>query len=90
MENTVPRAVDVAPRTARPGLAFLLALLAIPGSTLAWDLPAGGLWLGLPLAAAASLLGVRARRSLAARAAIVIAALALLQMLVWTTGPVVP
>jgi hypothetical protein len=55
MENTVQRAVDVAPRAA---LAFLLALLAIPGSTLAWDLPAGGPWLGLPLAAAASLLGV--------------------------------
>jgi hypothetical protein len=64
-------------------------LLAIPGSTLAWDLPAGGPWLGLPLAAAASLLGRRVRRSVAARVAIVIAALALLQMLVWTTVSVV-
>ena len=34
------RAVDLGPPRARPGLAFALALLAIPGSTLAWDLPA--------------------------------------------------
>ena len=72
MENTVHRAAYVAPRAARPGLALLVALLAIPGSTLAWDHPAGGLWLGLPLAAA-SLLGVRFRRSVAAGVAIVIA-----------------
>jgi hypothetical protein len=92
MENTVQRAaVDVAPRTARPGLAFLLALLAIPGSTLAWDLPAGGLWIGLPLAVAAILLGMRARRQLAngaghrlATAALVIAALAIGQMAVYS------
>ena len=88
MENTIPRAIDVAPRTARPGLALLLALLAIPGSTLAWDLPAGGLWIGLPLAAAAIVLGVRARRSLADRrmatAAIAIAALCIAQMAVYS------
>ena len=42
MESTVTRpAIDVGPTGARPGLAFILALLAIPGSTLAWDLPAG-------------------------------------------------
>ena len=56
-------AVDVAPRTARRGLALLLALLAVPGSTWAWDLPLGGLWIGLPLAVAAIVLGRRARRA---------------------------
>ena len=88
MENTIQRTIDVAPRTARPGLALLLALLAIPGSTLAWDLPAGGLWIGLPLAVAAIVLGVRARPSLAdrrlANAAIAIAALCIAQMAVYS------
>jgi hypothetical protein len=81
-------AVDVAPARAHPGIALVLALLAIPGSTLAWDLPAGGLWIGLPLAIAAIVLGVRARRLLGgsglAMAAIVIAALVIAQMAVWT------
>ena len=69
--------------------ALALALLAIPGSTLAWDLPLGGLWIGVPLAVAAIVVGVRVRRSLAAKTAIVIAGLALLQMLVWTVVSVV-
>lgn len=94
MESTVNRpAVDVGATSARPGLAFVLALLAIPGSTWAWDLPAGGLWIGLPLAVAAIILGVRARRELAgakgsglAMAAIVIASLAILQMVVWVVA----
>jgi hypothetical protein len=91
MENTVQRTVDIAPRTARPGLAFLLALLAIPGSTLAWDLPAGGLWIGLPLAVAAIVVGTQAHRQLAngaghrlATAALAIAALAIGQMAVYS------
>jgi hypothetical protein len=66
METTVKRpAVDVGPQRAKPGLALLLAVLSVPGSTIAWDLPAGGLWIGLPLAIAAIVLGVRARRELA-------------------------
>ena len=91
MENTVTRpAVDVGPSGARPGLALALALLAIPGSTLAWDLPAGGLWIGLPLALAAIALGVRASRPAAggrsrmAIAAIIIGALVIGQMVVYT------
>ena len=82
MDSTLNRpAVDVAPDRPRPGLAFALALLSVPGTTIAWDLPAGGLWIGLPLAVAAVVIGVRARRQLAGRsrlatAAIVIAALA--------------
>jgi hypothetical protein len=69
--------------------ALALALLAIPGSTLAWDLPLGGLWIGVPLAVAAIVVGLPVRRSLAAKTAIVIAGLALLQMLVWTAVSVV-
>lgn len=80
-------AVDLGPPRARPGLAFVLALLAIPGSTLAWDLPAGGLWIGLPLAVAALVLGIRARRQHVgvgiATAAIAIGALAIAQMVAY-------
>jgi hypothetical protein len=90
MDATLNRpAVDVGPPQARPGLALVLALLSIPGSTIAWDLPAGGLWIGLPLGIAAIVLGVRARRAGIrvgmATAAIVIAGLAIAQMAVWTT-----
>jgi hypothetical protein len=89
VEETLDRpAVDVAPLKARPGLALLLALLAVPGSTIAWDLPAGGLWIGLPLAIAAIAIGIRARRLLGgsklAVAAIVIAGLMILQMAIWS------
>ncbi len=91
MESTVNRpAVDVGPQRARPGLALLLAVLSVPGSTIAWALPAGGLWIGVPLGLAAIVLGIRARRELAgeagsrmALAAIVLAALAIGQMLVY-------
>jgi hypothetical protein len=91
MESTVKRpAVDVGPQRAKPGLALLLAVLSVPGSTIAWDLPAGGLWIGLPLAVAAIVLGIRARRELAgatgsriAIVAIVIAALAVGQMILF-------
>jgi uncharacterized membrane protein YeiB len=94
MESSVTRpAVDITGEKARPGLAFVLALLAIPGSTLAWDLPAGGLYIGLPLAIAAIVLGVRARRigggSKLAMAAIVIAGLCIAQMAIWTLVSVV-
>ena len=88
MDSTVNRpAVDLAPDPARPGLALVLALLAIPGSTIAWELPAGGLWIGLPLGVAALVLGLRARRrrvgTAMATVAIVIGALAIGQMAVY-------
>ena len=94
MESTVNRpAVDVGPQNARPALALFLAVLSVPGSTIAWDLPAGGLWIGLPLGLAAIVLGIRARRELAgeagsrmALAAIVLAALAIGQMVVWVAA----
>jgi hypothetical protein len=91
VESTVKRpAVDVGPWRARPRLALVLAVLSIPGSTIAWDLRAGGLWIGLPLAIVAIVLGIRARRELAGRAgsllaiaAIVLASLAIGQMVVF-------
>ena len=44
----------------RSGLALVCGLLGLPGSTIAWDLPAGGFWIGMPLAAIAIVLGVMA------------------------------
>lgn len=89
MDSTLNRpAVDVSSDRPRAALALVLALLAVPGSTIAWSLPAGGLWIGLPLGVAAIVLGIRARRQGVgtgmATAAIVIAALAIGQMVVWT------
>jgi hypothetical protein len=57
--------------------------LSIPGSTVAWALPAGGFWIGLPLALAAIVVGRRARGR-EGIAAIVIAASMILLMAVWT------
>ena len=86
--NLYRPAVDVAPDRTRPGLALALALLAVPGSTVAWDLPAGGFWIGLPLGVAAIVLGVRARRapggSRLATVAIAIAAVCIAQMAIYT------
>jgi len=89
MESSVTRpAVDIATNKPRPGLALLLAVLAVPGSTVAWDLPAGGLYIGLPLGIAAIVLGVRARREGVGKgrstAAVIVAALCIAQMAVWT------
>jgi hypothetical protein len=82
-------AVDVGPPRARPGLALALGLLSLPGSTIAWDLPLGGLWIGLPLGIAAIVLGIRARQAgvgvRGATAAIVLAGLAIAQMAVYAT-----
>ena len=70
----------------RAGLALLLAVLGVPGVTIAWDLPAGGFWIGIPLAVAAIVVGVCARgasRRLAT-AAIVLAAIEILFTATWT------
>jgi hypothetical protein len=91
MEDALQRPpIAIATQRSHPGLALALAVLAIPGSTIAWDLPAGGLWIGLPLAVAAIVLGLRARRELAGRGgsamatvAIVIAGLMIAQMAAW-------
>jgi hypothetical protein len=93
MESTASRTgIDLARKAARPGLALILALLAVPGSTIAWDAFAGaGYVIGLPLAVAAIVLGVQARqrsdtRRGMATAAIVIAGLMIAQMAVWTAA----
>lgn len=82
-------AIDLDPAPPpRPTLALVLALLAVPGSTVAWDLPLGGLWIGLPLALGAIVLGVRARRegsgTRRATAAVILAGLCIAQMAVWS------
>ena len=91
MDATLNRSVDVGPTRARPGLALLLAVLSIPGSTVAWELPLGGLWIGLPLGVAAIVLALRARRepldrggSIMAIAALALAILAIGQMVVYS------
>jgi hypothetical protein len=65
MESTATRAgVDLTARPVHPGLALILALLSIPGSTVAWDsLPGGGFVFGFPPAIAAIVLGVQALRA---------------------------
>jgi hypothetical protein len=82
-------AIELAPTaTPHPTLALILALLAVPGSTVAWDLPLGGLWLGLPLALAAIALGLMARREGSHRGrattAVILGALCVAQMAVWS------
>jgi hypothetical protein len=76
----------------QPRLALALALLGLPGSTIAWDLPAGGFWIGMPLAVAAIVIGLRARadagatgRRMAA-AAIVLGAIEILFTVAWTVA----
>jgi tetrahydromethanopterin S-methyltransferase subunit C len=86
--------IDAAPsERPRPTLALVLGLLAVPGSTVAWDLPAGGLYIGLPLALAAIVLGSRARRAGVgtgrATVGMVIAGLCILQMVIWTAVSIV-
>jgi len=91
MESATSRPpIDLARKATHPGLALVLALLSVPGSTVAWDLfdPAGFV-IGLPLAVAAIVLGVQARQRSEngrgmATAAIVIGAAMLAMMAVWS------
>ncbi len=81
--------IDLAPANPpRPTLALILGVLAIPGSTVAWDLPMGGLYIGLPLALAAILVGHRARQHGTgkgrATVGMILGALCIAQMIVWT------
>ena len=67
-------------------VALCLAVLAVPGVTLAWDLPKGGYWIGVPLAVAAIVVGIQARSASPrlATAAIVLAAIEILFTATWT------
>jgi hypothetical protein len=73
-------------------LALALGLLGVPGSTIAWDLPAGGFWIGMPLAVAAIVLGLRSRADggVAGRrmavAAVVLGAIEILFTVAWTVA----
>ena len=81
-------AVDLAPNApARPGLALALALISIPGVTIAWDLGAVAGFAGTAIGIAAIVLGLQARKRLdgaagarMAMVAVVIAALAVLSV----------
>ncbi|MGH2841661.1 MAG: hypothetical protein ACRDKY_12640 [Solirubrobacteraceae bacterium] len=94
MNATLNPSVDVGTTSkSRPGLALLLAFLSVPGTTMVWDLdvPLPGFWIGLPLGIAAIVLARRARQepltkagSAMALTAIVLASLAIGQMVIWT------
>ena len=63
--------IDVSParRFGAPQLALVLAIVSLPGSLLPWDwFRGGGLVIGVPLALAALVIGLRARRDPAATA----------------------
>jgi hypothetical protein len=94
MDDATAQALPVTSgHPARPRLALTLAVLSVPGSTIAWDLfDFGGFVIGLPLAIAAIVLGIRARRALGgesgsgmATAAVVIATAIVAMMAVWFT-----
>ena len=86
--HSVRPAVDVAPNApARPGLALALALISIPGVTIAWDIGAVAGFAGTAIGIAAIILGLQARDRLdgaagtrMATVAVVIAALAVLSV----------
>ena len=86
--STTRPAVDLAPARNRGLIALILGIVAVPGSTMAWELPAGGFWIGLPLAIAALVIGSRARAAgedvRKATVGMVLAGLMLAMMVVWT------
>ena len=89
MSSTTTAAPAVGPK---PGLALILALLGVLGCTIAWELPAGGFWIGMPLAVAALVLGLRSRAGAdrtgrrMAVAAIALAAIEILFTATWTVA----
>ena len=86
--HTTGRPVDLAPHPhAKPGLALALALISVPGVTIAWDIATAVGLAGSAVAVAAIVIGLQARSRLdgakgtnTATAAIAIAGLALLSV----------
>ena len=86
--STAGAPVDLAPRDeARPGLALALALVSIPGVTIAWDLSVVAGLLGTAIGIAAIVVGLQARSRLdgakgtnMATAAVALAALGVLSV----------
>lgn len=81
--HTARTGADLAPTTTTNRLPLWLALLAIPGVSISWEIiPMGGFVVGVPAAVASIVLARRSRRerggSPATTAAIVIAAACLL------------
>jgi hypothetical protein len=91
MPTATATTAAVLPAARRPARwALVLALLGLPGSTIAWDLPAGGYWIGMPLAFAALIVGAtclrapdRQSRRLAV-AAVVLAVVEIVFTATWT------
>jgi hypothetical protein len=89
--GTARPAVELAPSApARPKLALALALISVPGVTIAWDIGAALGWAGVAVAIAAIAVGLQARSRLQggsgrvmASAAVVIAGLAALSVIVF-------
>ena len=89
--GTARPAVELAPSApARPKLALALALISVPGVTIAWDIGAALGWVGVAVAIAAIAVGLQARSRLQggrgrvmASAAVVIASLAALSVIVF-------
>jgi hypothetical protein len=86
--STARPAVDLAPESRpRPGLALLLALISVPGVTIAWDISGIVGFAGTAVGIASVVLGLQARSRLAgakgtgmATTAIVIGGLAVLSV----------
>jgi hypothetical protein len=96
MESTARPAVDIAPGApARPGLALALALLSVPGVTIAWDVSGIAGFAGTGVGIAAIVVGLQARARLAgangtrmATVAIAVATLAVLSVVLFLiVGP---
>lgn len=64
--STTGNPVDLAPRqSAKPGLALALALVSVPGVTIAWDIATAAGLAGTAIAIAAIVIGLQARSRLA-------------------------
>ena len=94
--STTGRPVDLAPNPhAKPGLALALALISVPGVTIAWDIATAVGLVGTAIAVAAIIIGLRARSRLGgsegtnmATVAVAIATLALLSVVFFlAVGP---